>query len=136
MGHLFHIDDVYGAGDGSHGAKYISGIYHQTAHVRGIAKHARTRQADQGADGDETGDLFLYTKRLITGHTRKLRVVKKEALTDVVYFTPTMLKMYIAVIKMLSMKENFRVSMLKFLKCLKKQMASTAAARANLMDII
>ena len=82
------------------------------------------------------GILFLYTKRLITGHTRKLRVVKNEALTEVVYFTPAMLKMYIAVIKMLSMNENFRVSMLKFLKCLKKHTASKAAARANLMDII
>lgn len=82
------------------------------------------------------GIFFLYTKRLITGHTRKLRVVKKEALTEVVYFTPTMLKMYIAVTIRLSMKENFRVSMLKFLKCLKKHMARTVAAKANLMDII
>ena len=82
------------------------------------------------------GIFFLYTRRFITGHTRKLRVVKKEALTEVVYFTPTMLKMYIAVTMRLSMKENFRVSVLKFLKCLKKHMASTAAAKANLMDII
>ena len=56
--------------------------------------------------------FILYRMRFITGHTRKLRVVKKEALTEVVYFTPTMLKMYIAVSKKLRMKAFLSVSKL------------------------
>ena len=72
----------------------------------------------------------------MTGTMRKLRVVKKDALTAVVYFTPSMLKIYMEVMTTLSIRAFFMSSLLQPANFLRAKNAIMTAATANLMEIM